>query len=126
MTLRQRLGPDVQRVHEQLDELLDSEDGIILLVDRQRAINYALGFALSACQLELLADDIERTVRDAARANVPDNRGNQPRERQDCGAGSRLKPITGGRERRNRASHWNSNSKSGSRPRGDPAARRTG
>lgn len=73
VTLRQRLGPDAARVHELVDQLLDREDGIIVLVDGQRAINYARGFALSACQLELLADDIERAVRVVTRAYLSDN-----------------------------------------------------
>jgi hypothetical protein len=70
MTLRQRLGPDARRIHEQVDALLDSEDSIIVLVDGRRAINYARGFGLSPCQLELLADDIERLVRDITRGRT--------------------------------------------------------
>ena len=54
MTLRQRLGLDVQRIYEQVDDLLDSEDAIIILADAHRAIHYARGFGLSACQHELL------------------------------------------------------------------------
>jgi hypothetical protein len=63
MTLRQRLGPDVRRIYEQVDDLLDSEDAVIVLADAQRAIHYARGFGLSACQHELLAVEIDRTIR---------------------------------------------------------------
>ena len=47
MTLRQGLGADVQRIYEQIDDLLDSEDAIIILADGHRAIHYARGFGLS-------------------------------------------------------------------------------
>jgi hypothetical protein len=60
------LGVDVDRVHEQVDALLDSEDAMIVLVDSSRAINYANGFGISPSQLELLALDIERAVRSVA------------------------------------------------------------
>jgi hypothetical protein len=63
MSLRTMLGADVDRVHEQVDALLDSEDAMILLIDGSRAINYANGFGISPSQLELLALDIERAVR---------------------------------------------------------------
>ncbi len=52
MTLREALGGDARRVHELVDTLLDSEDGLIMLVDSRRAISYAQGFGLSPCQLE--------------------------------------------------------------------------
>jgi hypothetical protein len=54
MSLRRMLGADADRVHEQVDALLDSADGVIVLVDRSRAISYAHGFGVSPCQLELL------------------------------------------------------------------------
>jgi hypothetical protein len=63
VTLRQRLGPDVQRIYEQVDHLLDSEDAIIILADARRAIHYARGFGMSACQHELLAVEIDRSIR---------------------------------------------------------------
>ena len=50
-------------VYERVDEVLDSEDGIILLVDRRHATSYAQGFALSGCQIELLSVEVERAVR---------------------------------------------------------------
>jgi len=66
MTLRHQLEDDVSRVHDQVNAILDSEDSMIILIDARRAINYVRGFALSPCQLELLANDIERLVRTIA------------------------------------------------------------
>jgi hypothetical protein len=70
MTLRQTLEEEAPPVHEQVDAMLESEDSIIILVDARRAINYARGFGLSACQLEMLANDIERLVRTVTRAHI--------------------------------------------------------
>lgn len=70
MTLRQRLGADVQRIHELVDDLLDSEDAIIILADGHRAIHYARGFGLSACHHELLAVEIDRAIRALTRAEA--------------------------------------------------------
>lgn len=67
MTLRDRLGADVQRIYEQVDALLDSEDAIIILSDEQRATHYASGFGLSACHHELLAVQIDRAIRELTR-----------------------------------------------------------
>ena len=67
MTLRESLNDRGRSVHEQVDRILDSEDGMIVLVSRQTAVSYAQGFALSATQLELLALDIERLIRSSAR-----------------------------------------------------------
>ena len=63
MTLRQALGGDAARVHELVDQLLDREDGLIVLRDGRRTISYAQGFGLSPCQLELVIVEIERAVR---------------------------------------------------------------
>ena len=68
MTLRQGLGADVQRIYEQIDDLLDSEHAIIILADGHRAIHYARGFGLSACHHELLAVQIDRAIRGVTRA----------------------------------------------------------
>ena len=70
MTLRQTLEQDAPRIHEQVDAMLENEDSIIILVDARRAINYARGFGLSACQLEMLANDIERLVRTVTRVHI--------------------------------------------------------
>jgi hypothetical protein len=60
------LGSDADRIHEQVDALLDSEDAMIVLVDGSRAMSYAHGFGTSPDQLELLALEIERAVRGVA------------------------------------------------------------
>lgn len=73
MTLRQRLGLDVQRIYEQVDDLLDSEDAIIILADAHRAIHYARGFGLSACQHELRAVEIDRSIRALTQAEAVEN-----------------------------------------------------
>ncbi len=51
MSFRKTLGADVDRVHEQLNAVLDSEDGLIVLVDGSREINYAHGFGISRASL---------------------------------------------------------------------------
>jgi hypothetical protein len=38
MTLREYLGGDVQRVYEQVDALLDREDGLLMLFDGGRMV----------------------------------------------------------------------------------------
>lgn len=63
MTLRESLGGDVQRLCEQVDALLDSADGLLVLFDGGRMVTYAQGFGASPCQLELLSVDLERSVR---------------------------------------------------------------
>ena len=72
VTLRQRLGADVQRIYEQINDLLDSEDAIIILADGQRAITHGRGFGLSACHHELLAVEVERAIRVVTRAHAVD------------------------------------------------------
>lgn len=63
MTLRESLGGDARRVYEQIDTLLDSQDGLLLLFDGGRMVSYAQGFGASPCQLELLSVELERAVR---------------------------------------------------------------
>jgi hypothetical protein len=63
MTLRNELGDDAARVHDTLDSLLDSEDCVVVLVEKDRMVSFSRGFGLSPCQLELLTAEIERTVR---------------------------------------------------------------
>ena len=53
MTLRESLVGDARRVREQIDTLLDSQDGLLLLFDGGRMVSYAQGFGASPCQLEL-------------------------------------------------------------------------
>ncbi len=90
MSLRNMLGADADRVHEQVDALLDSEDGVIVLVDRSRAISYAHGFGVSPCQLELLMVEIERAVRNVG--GPPMNNGRSRRnsdEREESDSSGR-------------------------------------
>jgi hypothetical protein len=91
MTLRQTLEQEAPRVHEQVDAMLESEDSIIILVDARRAINYARGFGLSACQLEMLANDIERLVRTVTGAQISRKESKQGEQENgmDGGAGQR-------------------------------------
>jgi len=62
MTLRESLGSDVRRVYEQLEALLDREDGIVALFDGGRVLTYAQGFGASASQLEFLGVELERAL----------------------------------------------------------------
>src|SRR3954449_3781701 len=89
MTLRQTLEQDAPRIHEQVDAMLESEDSIIILVDARRAITYARGFGLSACQLEMLANDIERLVRTVTRVHISRKERNRHEQENamDGGAG---------------------------------------
>jgi hypothetical protein len=65
MTLREVLGPDVQRLHEQLDALLDREDVVLAFFNGSRVVTYAHGFGVAPSQLELLGVELERTLRAA-------------------------------------------------------------
>ena len=55
MTLRRVFAGDVQRIQEQVEDLLDREDGLIVLFDGSRMVSYSQGFGVSPCQLELPA-----------------------------------------------------------------------
>ena len=95
MSLRKMLGPDVDRVHEHVDALLDSEDAMIVLVDGSRAISYAHGFGTSPSQLELLAIEIERAVRSVAGPPIKSGRirrnyGEERENSDDSGRGAGL------------------------------------
>jgi hypothetical protein len=63
MTLRESLGRDTQRVHDQVDALLDREGGLMVLFDGDRMVSYTQGFGVSPDQLELLSVELERAVR---------------------------------------------------------------
>jgi hypothetical protein len=76
MSLRTMLGADTDRVHEQVDALLDTEDGMIVLIDGSRAISYGHGFGISPCQLESLMIEIEKAVRNVGGPPI-DNRRNR-------------------------------------------------
>jgi hypothetical protein len=81
MTLRESLGEDVERIHAQVDALLDKEDGVLVFFDGGRAVIYAEGFGVSASQLELLSVDLERVLR-AAVGRGPTHRANKRRNRE--------------------------------------------
>jgi hypothetical protein len=51
VTLRHALADDARRIHDLVDELLDGEDGLIVLIDGRRVIIFAEGFGLSPCSL---------------------------------------------------------------------------
>jgi hypothetical protein len=77
MTLRGVFGGDVQQVQEQIDDLLDREDGLIVPFDGSRMVSYAQGFGVSPCQLELLAVEIERAIRNVIGGQSLTNRRNR-------------------------------------------------
>ena len=77
MTLRGMLGSDVHRIQEQIDDLLDREDGLIVLFDGSRMVSYSQGFGVSPCQLELLTVEIERAVRNVIGGQSLTNRRNR-------------------------------------------------
>jgi hypothetical protein len=85
-TLRDILGLDAPRVHEQVDEVLDAEDTIIILIGRHQATSYCHGFALSGCQLELLSLEVERPVRALGSVCFVEERRNDRDEQDDSGA----------------------------------------
>jgi hypothetical protein len=74
MTLRNRLGGNVQDLLEQVSHLLDSGDALIVLFDGRRLVSYSHGFAASPSQLELLGVEIERSVRNAVGMQSTNNR----------------------------------------------------
>jgi hypothetical protein len=94
MSLRNVLGADVDRVHEQVNALLDREDAMLILVDGSRAVSYAHGFGVSPSQLEFLALEIEKAVRSIAGPAL--NHSTDTRESPEMNAssnGSRRDPA---------------------------------
>ena len=95
MTLRGMLGSDVDRLQEHIDDLLDREDGFIVLFDGSRLVSYSQGFGVSPCQLELLTVEIERAIRNVIGEQSPTNRRNRrnrekSKQGNNRGAGARL------------------------------------
>ena len=70
MTLRNSLGGDVQRIYDQVDALLDRQDGLLVLFDGGSMVSYTQGFGVSPCQLELLSVELERAVRNVVGGQV--------------------------------------------------------
>ncbi len=62
MTLRQSLG-DVGPLRQRLEQVLDSEDAIVLLSDGRQTATYVRGFAASGCQLELIDRELATVLR---------------------------------------------------------------
>lgn len=82
MTLRESIGRDAQRIHDQVDALLDREDGVLILFDGSRVVTYGQGFGVSASQLELLGVELERALRHGVgqpRARSANKRRNRER-----------------------------------------------
>ena len=90
MTLRAMLGSDVQRFQKQIDDLLDREDGFIVLFDGSRLVSYAQGFGVSPCQLELLSVEIERAIRNVVGGQSLANRRNREKGKQGNNRGAGL------------------------------------
>jgi hypothetical protein len=63
MTLRALLDGLDPDVHARLDEVLDSEDAVIVLADGRAITTFVHGFAASGCQLEMAASDVDAVVR---------------------------------------------------------------
>lgn len=66
MTLRDLLDGLDADVHARLDQVLDSEDAVIVLADSRGVTTYLHGFGVSGCQLEMLASDVDAAVRTLA------------------------------------------------------------
>jgi hypothetical protein len=82
MTLREALGADVQRIYEQVEALLDREDGVVALFDGGRVLTYAQGFGASASQLEFLGVELERALHSVVGRRAS-NKGRMHRERNE-------------------------------------------
>jgi hypothetical protein len=98
MTLRESVGADVKRIHEQVDALLDREDGVLMLFDGKRLVTYAQGFGVSASQLELLGVELERAFRNVV-GEPPTNHAERRRNRERNHAAQRVDRVDGGRGR---------------------------
>jgi hypothetical protein len=92
--LREALGGGAARVHDVVDDLLDREDVVILLFDGDRLVNYSNGFGLSPSQHELMALDVERTLRSARAAEGARASGTAPRV--EASPGGRVREHRGG------------------------------
>lgn len=82
MTLREALGGDVERIYEQVEALLDREDGVLALFDGGRVVTYAQGFSASASQLEFLGVELERALHNVVGRRAS-KKGREHRERNE-------------------------------------------
>jgi hypothetical protein len=64
MTLREMLDATGHTVTKRLDQVLDSEDAIVILVDGAGVTTFYHGFGASGCQLELAAARVDAALRD--------------------------------------------------------------
>ncbi len=97
MTLRESLGGDVRRIYEQVEALLDKEDGVVALFDGGRVVTYAQGFGASASQLELLGVELERALHNVVGGRlIKKARRRRERNQRDRHAGD----VNGDRHRR--------------------------
>lgn len=64
MTVREALAESAERVHERLERALDSEDAVIVLMDRSGTLSICHGFGASGCQLELVSNLLERALQE--------------------------------------------------------------
>ena len=109
MTLRESLGGEAQQIYDQVDALLDSEDGLVVLFDGGRLVSYTQGFGVSPCQLELLSVELERAVRKVVGRQPTTNRRerrNRETRKQDVdrGGGAVLRQRPGRHGRGNHSS----------------------
>ena len=109
MTLREFLRGDVQRVYEQVDAVLDSQDGLLVLFDGDRMVSYTQGFGVSPCQLELLSLDLERSVRNVV-GGLSTTRRSQRRNREKSFEGGDRSRGAVRRQRRDRPDCWDHSS----------------
>lgn len=63
MTARESMGGNAAHLHERLDQVLDSEDAVIVLIDRHASTSYYHGFGISGCQLEMFGDELDASLR---------------------------------------------------------------
>jgi hypothetical protein len=63
MTLRDTLVGNDAHVHDRLDEVLDSADAVVVLANSRGVTTYLHGFAVSGCQLEMPAVNMESAMR---------------------------------------------------------------
>jgi hypothetical protein len=80
MTLRKELDGKVQDLFDHVNNLLDSDDALVVLFDGRRMVSYTHGFAASPSQLELLGVEIERSVRSAVGGQPINNADRRNRE----------------------------------------------
>jgi hypothetical protein len=107
MTIREVLGADVNRVYEQVDDLLDREDGLLMFFDGDRMVSYTQGFGVSPSQFELLSVELEQAVRGVVGAQrTTRSKERRSRETQDDGRGrgAGLRQHLGRHDRRNYSS----------------------